>query len=652
MNQKYLELLSQKYKNVNEVTEEIINLQAILNLPKGTELFLSDIHGEYEAFLHILNNGSGIIKSKIEDTYKNVLSQKDMKELATLIYYPRETLKIIEEKKENTEELNDWYKIMLYRLIEVSRDVSSKYTRSKVRKALNSGFDYIIDELMHLQADEKDKGKYYKQIVDSIIELDSADSFIVALSDLIKRMAIDHLHIVGDIYNRGPGAVVIMDKLMEFHSVDIQWGNHDTLWMGASSGNLACICNVVRICSRYDNMATLEEGYGINLRPLSLFAMETYKDDDCKNFMPKNIEISKYSNSDKVAMAKIHKAISIIQFKVESKIIKRHPEYKMDNRLLLDKIDYKNWKIKIGNEVYDLNDRYFPTIDQKNPYKLTKEEEEVLKRLKESFMRSEKLTRHVNFLYSKGNLFKKYNDNILFHGCIPLTENGELEEVEVFGEKYKGKQLMEKIENIMYVAFFERNNKEKINEKDYMWYLWCGPKSPLFGRSKMATFERYFIDDKAVHSEGKNLYYKFIDDESVCDKILKNFGADKNEGHIINGHVPVKVKDGESPVHANGKMILIDGGFSKAYQSTTGIAGYTLTYNSHGLVLAENESFTSKKDAIQEGTDIKSQIILKENIKYRKSVGDTDTGIKIKQEIDDLRELLYAYKNGILKEKI
>ena len=652
MDQKYLELLSKKYKNINEVTEEIINLQAILNLPKGTELFLSDIHGEYEAFLHILNNGSGIIKSKIEDTYKNVLPENDMKELATLIYYPEEKMKNVSEKMEEAGDMKEWYKIMLYRLIEISRKVSSKYTRSKVRKALPKGFDYIIDELLHLQGEGVDKEQYYKQIIESIIDLGRAGEFIVALSNLIKRMAIDHLHIVGDIYNRGPGAAIIMDKLMDFHSIDIQWGNHDALWMGAAAGNLACICNVVRICSRYDNMSTLEEGYGINLRPLSLFAMETYKDDDCTNFIPKNVEISQYSNSDKVAMAKIHKAISIIQFKIEARIIKRHPEYNMNDRLLLDKIDYKNWKIKIGNELYDINDKSFPTVDPKNPYKLTKEEEEVIKRLKDSFIHSEKLNKHVNFLYAKGNLYKKYNENILFHGCIPITEDGELEEIEVFGKKYKGKELMERIEKIMHIAYFGRNDKTKLSENDYMWYLWCGSKSPLFGRSKMATFERYFIDDKVTHSEGKNLYYKFIDDESVCDKILENFEADKIDGHIINGHVPVKVKDGESPVHANGKMILIDGGFSKAYQATTGIAGYTLTYNSNGLVLAENEPFTSKKNAIKDGTDIKSQIILKENVEFRKRVGDTDIGKKLTSEIDDLKDLLFAYTNGILKENI
>lgn len=557
--EKYLKLLSNKYKNINEVTEEIINLQAICNLPKGTELFVSDIHGEYEAFLHILNNGSGIIKSKIIDLYKNVLPESEMKELATLIYYAEEKIDIVKKDimKMNVDfkpKLDEWYRINLYRLIEVSREVSSKYTRSKVRKALPKGFDYIIDELLHLQGEGKDKELYYKQIIESIIDLNRADSFIVAISNLIKRMAIDHLHIVGDIYNRGPGAVIIIDKLMEFHSLDIEWGNHDTLWMGAASGNEACICNVVRICSRYDNMPTLEEGYGINTRPLSLFALETYKNDDCAKFLPRNQEESDYSKSDKIVMAKIQKAISIIQFKLEGQIIMRHPEYKMEDRLILDKINFKKGTITIEGKTYKLNDKNFPTINPENPYELTESEMEVVKRLKESFIHSEKLQKHTSFLYSKGSLYRKYNENILFHGCIPIDENGELEAIEVFGEKLKGKALMDKIEKIMNIAYFGRNDycKNK-NEIDYMWYLWCGEKSPLFGRKKMATFERYFIDDKETHNEGKNCYYKYLDDEVVCNKILKDFGADLNEGHIINGHVPVKVKDGESPIHCKRK---------------------------------------------------------------------------------------------------
>lgn len=647
--QKYLELLSKKYKNTQEVAEEIINLQAILNLPKGTELFMSDIHGEYEAFIHILNNGSGIIKSKIESIYDKVMTKAEMKELATLIYYPEEKLNLIKSKEED---LNEWYKIILYRLIEVTKAVSSKYTRSKVRKAMPKGFDYIIDELLHLQGEDENKELYYNQIIDSIIDLNRADSFIVAISDLIKRMAIDHLHIVGDIYDRGPGAPIIMDKLMDFHSLDIEWGNHDILWMGAASGNDACIANVIRICSRYDNLSTLEEGYGINIRPLSIFATEVYKNDLCEKFLPKNKEVSKYSNTDKIILAKIQKAISIIQFKIEGSLVKKHPEYKMKDRLLLDKMDLEKGTIKINGKEYKLNDTNFPTIDKKSPYKLTKEESEIVERLRMSFMHSEKLNRHVNFLYAKGHMYKTFNSNLLFHGCIPMKENGEFDKIEVIGKSLKGKELLDHLENVAHKAFFGDKTEENQEAVDFMWYLWCGPKSPLFGKEKAATFERYFIDDKETHKENKNSYYILINKEEICNKILENFEQNIEEGHIINGHVPVKAKDGESPVKAGGKLIVIDGGFAKAYQSTTGIAGYTLTYNSHGLVLAMNEPFESKNKAILDGSDIKSQTILKENILTRKRVADTDIGEKLKEEIQDLKQLLVAYREGVLKESV
>lgn len=659
-NEKYLELLGKTYKNIQEVSEEIINLQAILNLPKGTELFLSDIHGEYEAFIHILNNGSGIIKNKIEDIYKDSITEKDRKELATVIYYPEEKLNLVKKEvrknnkniEEAQSEINEWYKIMLYRLIEVSRAVSSKYTRSKVRKALPKGFDYIIDELLHSQGEDRNKENYYKQIIESIIDLNRADAFIIAISNLIKRMAIDHLHIIGDIYDRGPGAPIIMDKLMEFHSLDIQWGNHDILWMGAASGNEACIANVIRICSRYDNLATLEEGYGINIRPLSMFAVKTYANDDCKNFLPKAKEVSRYSNSDKIIISKIHKAISVIQFKLEGNLIKKHPEYKMKDRLFLDKINYEKGTVLINGKEYVMNDKNFPTIDPKNPYKLSTEEAEIVERLKNSFLHSEKLNAHVNFLYSKGHMYQNFNQNVLFHGCIPMLENGEFEQVEILGKKFKGKELMDHIENVAHKAFY--GDSKGINQEaiDYMWYFWCGPKSPLFGKDKAATFERYFLAEKELHKENKNPYYSKVDDEKICNKILENFGADIEEGHIINGHIPVKVKDGESPVRAKGKLIVIDGGFSKAYQPTTGIAGYTLTYNSNGLVLAVNEPFESKQKAIEEGSDIKSEIILQENVKMRKRVKDTDIGSRLCKEIDELKMLLSAYREGILKEKI
>ena len=659
-NEKYLELLGKTYKNIQEVSEEIINLQAILNLPKGTELFLSDIHGEYEAFIHILNNGSGIIKNKIEDIYKDTITEKDRKELATVIYYPEEKLNLVKKEvrknnkniEEAQSEINEWYKIMLYRLIEVSRAVSSKYTRSKVRKALPKGFDYIIDELLHSQGEDRNKENYYKQIIESIIDLNRADAFIIAISNLIKRMAIDHLHIIGDIYDRGPGAPIIMDKLMEFHSLDIQWGNHDILWMGAASGNEACIANVIRICSRYDNLATLEEGYGINIRPLSMFAVKTYANDDCKNFLPKAKEVSRYSNSDKIIISKIHKAISVIQFKLEGNLIKKHPEYKMKDRLFLDKINYEKGTVLINGKEYVMNDKNFPTIDPKNPYKLSTEEAEIVERLKNSFLHSEKLNAHVNFLYSKGHMYQNFNQNVLFHGCIPMLENGEFEQVEILGKKFKGKELMDHIENVAHKAFY--GDSKGINQEaiDYMWYFWCGPKSPLFGKDKAATFERYFLAEKELHKENKNPYYSKVDDEKICNKILENFGADIEEGHIINGHIPVKVKDGESPIRAKGKLIVIDGGFSKAYQPTTGIAGYTLTYNSNGLVLAVNEPFESKQKAIEEGSDIKSEIILQENVKMRKRVKDTDIGSRLCKEIDELKMLLSAYREGILKEKI
>lgn len=647
---KYLNQLSKTYKNIQEVSEEIINLQAILNLPKGTELFLSDIHGEYEAFIHILNNGSGIIKSKIESIFDKTLTEEDRKDLATLIYYPEEKLNLIKKSKTN---INEWYKITLYRLIQVTKAVSSKYTRSKVRKAMPKGFDYIIDELLHLQGDDGNKELYYNQIIDSIIDLNRADDFIVAISDLIKRMAIDHLHIVGDIYDRGPGAPIIMDKLMNFHSLDIEWGNHDILWMGAASGNEACIANVIRICSRYDNLATLEEGYGINIRPLSIFATEVYKDDSCKPFLPRNKEVSKYSNTDKLVLSKIQKAMAIIQFKLEGQLIKKHPEYKMKDRLLLDKIDIEKGIVKIDGKEYKLLDSKFPTIDKKNPYKLTDEEAEIIERLKMSFMRSEKLNKHVNFLYAKGHIYKKFNSNLLFHGCIPMKENGDFDTVELLGKSLKGKELLDFIETIAHRAYFGEPSEETENAKDLMWYFWGGPKSPLFGKDKTATFERYFLEEKELHKENKNPYYTLINDEKICDKILENFGLDTDgDSHIINGHMPVKAKDGENPVKANGKLIIIDGGFAKAYQSTTGIAGYTLTYNSHGLVLAMNEPFESKCKAIEEGLDIKTQTILKENILNRKRVADTDIGQKLTEEVEDLKQLLVAYREGELKEKI
>lgn len=550
---RHLKILSKQYTNIEQVAEEIINLQAILNLPKGTELFLSDIHGEYGSFSHILNNGSGIIRNKIEDIFNNQITERDRRQLATLIYYPEEKLALI---KKEVEDIKEWYSINLYRLIEVAREVSSKYTRSKVRKAMPKGFDYIIDELLHLQGCGPDKETYYKQIISSIIELDRADEFIVAISNLIKRMAIDHLHVIGDIFDRGPNAKLVMDTLMNFHSLDIELGNHDILWMGAACGNKACIANVIRICSRYDNIYTLEDGYGINIRPLATFALETYKDDNCEKFVPKVFDYNKYIRSDEISIAKIHKAISIIQFKLEGQIIKEHPEYKMDGRLLLDKIDYEKGTIQIDNKIYNLNDTNFPTVDYKNPYKLTKEEEEIINRLQESFKNSETLNKHISFLYSKASMYKCFNSNLLFHGCVPMEADGEFSKIEVLGESISGKRYFDCIEKIANEAYFgKENNKDAV---DFMWYLWCGPKSPLFGKAKAATFERYFVEEKETHKEEKNPYFALIENEEICDKILKEFGLGTKNSHIINGHVPVKEKDGESPIKANGKLLVID----------------------------------------------------------------------------------------------
>ena len=550
---RHLKILSKQYTNIEQVAEEIINLQAILNLPKGTELFLSDIHGEYGSFSHILNNGSGIIRNKIEDIFNNQITERDRRQLATLIYYPEEKLALI---KKEVEDIKEWYSINLYRLIEVAREVSSKYTRSKVRKAMPKGFDYIIDELLHLQGCGPDKETYYKQIISSIIELDRADEFIVAISNLIKRMAIDHLHVIGDIFDRGPNAKLVMDTLMNFHSLDIELGNHDILWMGAACGNKACIANVIRICSRYDNIDTLEDGYGINIRPLATFALETYKDDNCEKFVPKVFDYNKYIRSDEISIAKIHKAISIIQFKLEGQIIKEHPEYKMDGRLLLDKIDYEKGTIQIDNKIYNLNDTNFPTVDYKNPYKLTKEEEEIINRLQESFKNSETLNKHISFLYSKASMYKCFNSNLLFHGCVPMEADGEFSKIEVLGESISGKKYFDCIEKIANEAYFgKENNKDAV---DFMWYLWCGPKSPLFGKAKAATFERYFVEEKETHKEEKNPYFTLIENEEICDKILKEFGLGTKNSHIINGHVPVKEKDGESPIKANGKLLVID----------------------------------------------------------------------------------------------
>ncbi len=646
---KYLNLLSKEYKNIYEVCEEIINLQAIINLPKGTEMFLSDIHGEFAPFEHILNNGGGIIKNKIEDVFENSITKKERNTLATLIYYPEEKLKLI---KNEVEDIDEWYSITLYRLVEVAKKVSSKYTRSKVRKAITSGFEYVIDELLNTPAwNEKDKERYYKAIINTIIKLNQAEEFIIALSNLIKRMAIDHLHIVGDVFDRGAHPDLVVEKLKRFHSLDIQWGNHDVLWTGATCGNEACIATVIRNSARYNNIGILEDAYGINIRPLSTFAMETYKNDECRNFFPKVFDESKYDSSDKITIAKIHKAITIIQFKLEGQMIRRHPEYHMENRLLLDKMNLKKGYIVINGKKYEINDTNFPTINPNNVYELSEKEKEVIDRLSESFKKSQRLNDHIDFLIKKGSLYKIFNSNLLFHACIPMTEEGEFKEVEFLGYKTKGKEYLDIINESINKIWL---NKDTVDDYslDIMWYLWISPDSPFFGKDKMATFESYFVKDPEMHKEIKNPYYRVTNNEEVCNKILREFNLSETDSHIVNGHMPVKAKDGESPIRGNGKLLVIDGGFAKSYQQTTGNAGYILTSNSNGLLLSQNKPFESVENAIIEEKDIISELVIKEAGSKRVLVGDTDTGKRLKSEIADLEELLKFYESGEIKQKV
>ncbi|URZ00438.1 fructose-1,6-bisphosphatase [Clostridium felsineum] len=647
-NLKYLILLSKQYPTINEAATEIINLQAILNLPKGTEHFLSDVHGEYEQFIHVLKNASGVVKRKIDDIFGNRLMQSEKKSLATLIYYPEQKLDIMLNQEEN---IDDWYKITLYRLIEVCRNVSSKYTRSKVRKALPKEFAYIIEELLHEQPKGVDKQEYYDEIIKTIISIDRAKEFITAISKLIQRLVIDRLHIIGDIFDRGPRADIIIDKLEEYHAVDVQWGNHDILWMGAASGSLVCMANVVRISARYANLSTIEDGYGINLLPLATFAMDFYGSDKCERFTPKIETNKKYNLKEIELIGKMHKAISIIQFKLEGEVIKRHPEFKMEHRLLLSKINFEDNTIELEGKKYKLNDTNFPTIDKNDPYKLSPEEKEVIGKLKLSFINSEKLNRHVRFLFSHGSLYLKFNSNLLYHGCIPLNEDGSFKDVLIGKHNYKGKNLLDKLDALAREGFFyNENSKDSEYGDDMIWYLWTGPFSPLFGKEKMTTFERYFINDKKAHIEKKDPYYHYRDEEETCTNILKEFGLQSEQSHIINGHVPVESKNGENPIKANGKLIVIDGGFSKAYHSKTGIAGYTLIYNSFGLQLVSHELFETTEKAIKEETDILSSTVIFEKAVKRKRVGDTDVGKDLKKQLEELNLLLLAYKKGIIKE--
>ena len=590
---RYLKLLSKQYPTIAAASTEIINLQAILNLPKGTEHFLSDIHGEHESFNHVLKNGSGNIKRKILEVLGDLLSEGEIKSLATLIYYPEQKLSIIHSNEKN---IDEWYKVTIYRLVEVCRQAASKYTRMKVRKALPKDFAYIIEELMQKDPKELDKEEYYKGIIKTIICIGRADEFIIAMSKLIQRLVIDRLHIVGDIFDRGPGPDIVMETLLNYHSVDIQWGNHDILWMGAAAGSEACIATVIRICARYANLDTIEDAYGMNMLPLATFATEFYENDDCIAFKPKIENDMVYTESNLKLIAKMHKAIAIIQFKLEGEIINRRPHFCMEDRLLLNKINYKDGTIHIDGQNYELNDRNFPTINPDNPYELTAEEKELIEKLKLSFLNSEKLQKHIRFLYSNGSMYLKFNSNLMYHGCIPMNEDGSFKKVKIdsSGKSYSGKAYFDRLEILAREGYLHKENPEaKLYGMDIIWYLWTGPDSPLFGKDKMTTFERYFINNKDTYVEKNNPYFKLENDEKICRKIFEEFGLNPDVSHIINGHMPVKLKKGESPIRANGKLLVIDGGFSRAYQGITGIAGYTLIYNSYGLLLVSHEPFES-----------------------------------------------------------
>lgn len=646
-----LELLALSFPNIQAASTEIINLEAILNLPKGTEHFVADLHGEYEAFRHILRNASGNIKRKVNELFGTSMRESELRELCSLIYYPEQKLQII---RTSEPELTDFYNVTLHKLIRVCQSVSSKYTRSKVRKSLPHEFAYIIEELLHESPDDDDKHGYFSRIIETIISTGQADAFVIALCNVIHRLSIDHLHILGDIFDRGPGADKIMDLLCDYRRFDIQWGNHDALWMGAAAGNVCCMANVLRLSLRYGNMATLEDGYGINLVPLATFAMEHYQGDSCERFQPSLSEESELEMSEKSKslIAKMHKAICIIQFKLEAAMAQKHPEWGLTNRDLLSKIDFMKGVVTLDGKEYPLLDTDFPTIDPSNPTALTDEEQELVEKLRHSFSVSDKLMRHVECLLSNGAMYGIFNSNLLFHASLPLNADGSLREVEIKGENYKGKALFRKISSMIRDAFNDDTpDADRDFFRDYFWYLWCGPDSPLFDKSKMATFERYFIADKETHHEEKGYYFKLRNEEAICDMILDAFDVVGEHRHIINGHVPVRAAKGESPIRAGGKMMVIDGGFSRAYHDTTGIAGYTLVYHSRGFQLVQHEPFTSAEEAVESGRDIVSQTQIVELSSKRMRVRDTDKGREIEAQIDELAELLYAFRHGIVKER-
>ena len=641
MENKYLRLLARDYPTVDNVASEMVNLSAIKSLPKGTEYFFSDLHGEYESFLHMLRSASGMIRKKIDIVFAKTVESSEREKLANLIYYPEKEIKRLTSKNLITDE---WRRLTIYRLILVCEAVSAKYTRSRIRKRVPPDLVYILDELLNV-TDDINKDFYYDEIINTIIDTQIAESFIESLCNLIQSLAIDKLHIIGDIFDRGPRADIIMDELMKREDVDIQWGNHDISWMGAASGNAALAANVIRISMRYNSFDLLEDGYGLNLRALAVFAADVYKDDDCKLFYPNILDDNIYDPVDVKLAAKMHKAITIIQLKLEGQLINAHPEWNMDSRNIFSRVDFENGVVEENGKIHKLKDMNFPTVDKSDPLKLSEGEEELIKVLVNSFRHSEKLHKHMKFLFSHGSMYKICNQNLMFHGCIPFNDDGSYATVNIAGKEYCGKELLDTIDLMVDKAYFGRHNRNECYERDFMWYLWCGSVSPLYGKDKMAFFERIFIEDDELHKEHYNPYYTLYESPDICSTILNTFGIDEKKGHIINGHVPVKIKDGESPVKADGKLFVIDGGISKAYQSSTGIAGYTLIYDSHSLSLAEHKPFVSGQ------SEHTPEVHIVEKMESRVNVADTDRGKEISEKISDLRELLEAYRNGIIKER-
>ena len=645
---KYLQLLSEKYPSIQAASTAIINFSALLQLPKGTEHFLSDIHGEHEAFQHVVRNGAGSILRKIDEMFSNSMSKSERRNLATLIYYPELKAPLM---LSSVPDKDEWSRLTLVRLVKFSRRLSSKYRREAIRKFLPEAVSETIEELLYDQEGVEHKAAYYQSQIDTIVSTGSALTFISCLAELIRHLAVERLHVIGDIYDRGPGAHIILDMLMDHPHVDIQWGNHDILWMGAAAGSEACIANVIRASLRYGNMETLENGYGISILPLASFALETYKDDPCEQFIPKVSAESGFTAQEIRLMAQMQKAMAIIQFKVETQVIKRRPHYQMDDRLLLDKIDYERGVITLNGAEYPLLDTFFPTIDPKNPDALTTEEQAVMERLVLSFTNSKKLQQHVRYLFSAGSIYLAHDGNLLYHGCIAMNDDTEFRAFNVDGKSFTGKAFLDRVDRLARQGYFATDNPEqKLYGMDVMWFLWCAPMSPLFGKEKMTTFERYFIADKATHAEKRNAYYTLRDNEDAARKILKEFGLDPDNGRIINGHVPVKVVKGERPIKANGRLIVIDGGFSRAYQKQTGIAGYTLISNSRGLLLAAHQPFESTQKAVSEELDIDSEMEVIHSHPFRMRVRDTDRGKEIQSQIDELQALLHAYREGLIKE--